>query len=49
MSTSKITDEEIEKGLPDFLYERDGEIFIGYHGDSICTDEWNKWLRDKTK
>lgn len=32
--------------LPDFLYEDDGEIKIGRHGDSVVTDEWNKWMRD---
>ena len=30
--------------LPEFLYEDDGKIKIGFHGDSICTDEWNTWL-----
>jgi hypothetical protein len=29
--------------LPSFLYEEDGDIKIGYHGDSVVTDEWNKW------
>lgn len=31
--------------LPDFLYESDGEIKIGYHGDTVVTDEWNKWKK----
>ena len=29
--------------LPNFLYEDNGEILIGYHGDTVVTDEWNEW------
>ena len=29
--------------LPDFLYEYEGNIKVGVHGDSVVTDEWNKW------
>lgn len=29
--------------LPDFLYQDDGQIKIGYRGDSIVTDKWNEW------
>ena len=29
--------------LPDFLYEYEGNIKVGMHGDSVVTDEWNKW------
>lgn len=29
--------------LPDFLYEDEGQIKIGYYGDTVVTDEWNKW------
>jgi hypothetical protein len=38
--------EEIDKiPLPPFLY-RDGRgIFIGYHGDTNVTDEWNEYLK----
>lgn len=32
--------------LPDFLYESDGEIKIGYHSDTVVTDEWNKWKKE---
>ena len=43
------TEEEInDLPLPDFLYENNNEIYIGYHGDSICTDVWNKWLNEMT-
>ena len=31
--------------LPEFLYKNSmGEIAIGYHGDTVVTDEFNKWL-----
>lgn len=30
--------------LPGFLYEDDGEIKVGVHGDSCITDEYNKWV-----
>lgn len=29
--------------LPNFLYEDEGQIKIGYPGDAVVTDEWNKW------
>jgi len=29
--------------LPDFLYEDEGEIKVGVHGNSTVTDEWKKW------
>jgi hypothetical protein len=29
--------------LPEFLYEDDEGIKIGFHGDSLVTEEWNKW------
>lgn len=39
---------EIE--LPDFLYiDSFKEICIGYHGDTVVTDEWNKWLQKHIK
>jgi|TARA_B110000093_G_C12840983_1_gene355222 hypothetical protein len=31
--------------LPDFLYEDDGIIRTGVHGDSAVTDEWNDYLK----
>ena len=31
--------------LPDFLYDDDGIIKIGVHGDSAVTDEWNDYLK----
>tara|TARA_R110001592_G_scaffold62073_1_gene189707 strand:+ start:443 stop:709 length:267 start_codon:yes stop_codon:yes gene_type:complete len=31
--------------LPDFLYEDDGIIRAGVHGDSAVTDEWNDYLK----
>ena len=31
--------------LPDFLYEDDGIIKVGVHGDSAVTDEWNDYLK----
>ena len=33
------------KLLPDFLYEDDGIIRTGIHGDSAVTDEWNDYLK----
>ena len=33
------------KLLPDFLYEDDGIIRTGVHGDSAVTDEWNDYLK----
>ena len=34
-----------EYDLPRFLYrDLNGEIRIGYHGDSIITEEWNEWI-----
>ena len=29
--------------LPAFLYEDEGEIRIGYNGDTVVTEEWCKW------
>ena len=34
---------DVSGQLPDFLYEDEGQIKIGYHGDTVVTDEWNKW------
>lgn len=34
---------DVSGQLPDFLYEDNGEIKIGYHADTVVTDEWNKW------
>jgi hypothetical protein len=34
---------DISVSLPEFLYEDDGRIKIGYKGDSDVTDEWNDW------
>jgi len=31
--------------LPDFLYEDNGIIRVGVHGDSAVTDEWNDYLK----
>lgn len=31
--------------LPEFLYVDEGEIKIGFHGDCICTEEWEEWFR----
>ena len=31
--------------LPDFLYEDDGIIKVGVHGDTAVTDEWNDYLK----
>lgn len=36
---------EEEKQLPDFLYEDNGSIKIGRHGDTDVTEEWNKYLK----
>ena len=33
------------KLLPDFLYEDNGIIRTGIHGDSAVTDEWNDYLK----
>jgi len=33
----------VRVSLPDFLYEYEGNIKVGVHGDSVVTDEWNKW------
>lgn len=33
----------VSVSLPDFLYEDEGEIKVGVHGDSSVTDEWNRW------
>ena len=30
--------------LPDFLYVDEGEIKIGFHGDTICTEEFEEWI-----
>jgi Fe-S cluster biosynthesis and repair protein YggX len=30
--------------LPTFLYEDEGEIKVGFHGDSVCTEDWLEWL-----
>ena len=30
--------------LPEFLYEKEDEIYIGFHGDAICTKEWKKYI-----
>ena len=34
---------DVSGQLPDFLYEDEGQIKIGSHGDTVVTDEWNKW------
>jgi len=34
------------KNLPDFLYERNGEILTGYHGDEVVTEEWDRWKKE---
>jgi hypothetical protein len=31
--------------LPDFLYESNGGIKVGVHGDSDVTEEWNEYLK----
>lgn len=36
----------VSVALPEFLYEYLGEIKIGYYGDSVVTDEWNRWKED---
>ena len=38
-----IEEKEVDLPLPDFLFEDEGEIKIGFHGDTVVTDEWNKW------
>ncbi len=43
----EITDKKISQDkttLPAFLYEAEGDIFIGFHGDDICTKEWQEYL-----
>ncbi len=40
--------DELLESLPEFLYTNDGEIFIGYHGDTNVTSEYKEWL-DKLK
>jgi len=32
--------------LPDFLYEDNGEIRIGYRGDEIVTEEWEEYKKN---
>lgn len=34
---------DVSGQLPAFLYEDEGQIKIGYRGDTVVTDEWNKW------
>jgi len=33
--------------LPCFLYQDERGIFIGYHGDTEVTDEWNEYLKTR--
>lgn len=35
--------------LPQFLYEDDGRVLIGFHGDSDATEEWNNHLNEIEK
>ena len=37
----------VRSSLPDFLYEDEGEIKVGVHGDSSVTDEWNRWKDER--
>lgn len=43
----KLNEIETEENttLPNFLYENNGEIRIGFNGDTIVTEEWNSWLK----
>lgn len=40
---NNIVKPDVSGQLPDFLYEDKGQIKIGYHSDTVVTDEWNKW------
>jgi hypothetical protein len=50
---SDVTNEALSLGtvsqlselLPDFLYESNGGIKVGVHGDSDVTEEWNEYLK----
>lgn len=33
--------------LPCFLYQDERGIFIGYHGDTNVTEEWNDYLKTR--
>jgi hypothetical protein len=33
--------------LPCFLYKDERGIFIGYHGDTNVTEEWNDYLKTR--
>ena len=51
MDEQGFIDEQLSKHvdicpLPDFLYEDGGRILIGRHGDTECTDDWNRWKAD---
>jgi hypothetical protein len=35
--------------LPAFLYKDDGQVKIGYHGDTVVTDEWAAWKADNLR
>ena len=35
--------------LPEFLYNDNGIIRIGYHGDTDVTEMWNEYLKKITK
>lgn len=34
---------DVSGQLPSFLYEDIGEVIVGVHGDTVVTDDWNKW------
>jgi len=36
---------KLEIPLPPFLYKNNGMVFIGYHGDTEVTEEWNNWIK----
>jgi hypothetical protein len=39
--------EAYEEKLPEFLYiTGEGEVALGMHGDTVVTEEWNKWLEE---
>ena len=41
--TEQLSQYNVSGQLPDFLYEVEGQIRIGYNGDTVVTDQWCKW------
>jgi hypothetical protein len=43
VQSNKIIQNGTNEKLPEFLYERDGNIKVAYFRDSDVTEEWAKW------